>query len=256
MALNMDRIKQKQQAMKREGSSYWRPEDGGKNQIRVFKFGHKVTKEEAEAGLFSAKEVGKITEDIDRVVTRQYGLHPENIPMVSTERSLDLYAEIKKKDAELAKQIRPSKAYFLNIVDTLDPQKKVVLYGAPKTVFNDIIKYITDPEYGEEVLGCNGDDFIIEYNSKAPPTEMYSTRLRKSGTSEKLPSGLEKQVVDLYSSEAEAVFGEVCPDKLVDDWQDGATPSNGNGKEHSKPVATEDPFDVPATQPTRAGRRR
>ena len=243
MALNMEKIKQKQQELNKKGGAFWRPSKGV-NRIRVFKFQHKVTPDEVKVGAYSPKEAGKTVEELNREVLLQFGIHPKKMPILATEESLEVYRELKNKDKDTAATIRPSKVFFLNIVDVLNPEKQVVLYGAKKTVFAEILRYLEDPDYGEEILGCKGDDFIVEYDPTAPGASMYSVRIAKEGKSEVLPSSLEKDVKDLLLCSDET-FGAAVTEEMLEVFKDSeGTQSNGNGKTKTQGEDDEDPFEV------------
>ena len=66
-----------------------------------------------------------------------------------------------------------------------------------KTVYDDVLGYITDDDYGAEILGPEGRDFIIEYDPDAQGSDMYSTKLRDQKKSDDL-SELKLEPRDLY----------------------------------------------------------
>lgn len=219
MALNLDRIREKQAALQRKSGNIWKPTDGAevKNLIRIFKFTHKVTKEEVAKNLFSKKDLGNTVEEFDRMAIRHFGMRADNRPVLSNKALMQKYNELKSSDKKASDTMRPTKTYFMNIVDTNDIEGGMKIWGCPSTAFDLIIGTILDPDYGEDVLGCKGRDFVIKLDKTKVPALMYQVSLRKEGKSSVLPSDLQKNVIDLYSPDALAYMGELQDDEGTHD---------------------------------------
>lgn len=210
MALDMNRIRDKQAQTARKGGRWFKMQDGGvKNVIRVFKFSHKVTKEDVTARYFPKDMVGKSSDELDRPVIRHYGIADNpKIPVVSTPEIMKRYNELSNEDPEAARSIRPTTCYFLNILDINDIESGVRLYGAPPTVYNKVLGFITNQEYDEdEIFGVKGRDIVITLDKTKKGTDMYEVGLRKEGKSEKLPSDIQDSVKDLYNSKFLSLVG-------------------------------------------------
>ncbi len=207
MALDINRIRQRQAETSRREGSFYKPKEG-KNIIRIFKFSHKVTAEDVRAGYFAKTQLGKIVEELDRPVVRHFNVNPKGGPVISNDRLMDLYHRTKKSDPEKAKSIGPSTSYFINVLDVNNEKNGVVLYGCPTSVYNKILAFMDPEVQGEEVLGASGRDFVLIYDKAKQGTEKYTVNLRKEGLSEELPESVTKGVLDLYTEAAFSQMGE------------------------------------------------
>lgn len=233
MALDIPGLKKRQEEARANRGNFYKPVEG-KNTVRVFTFKHKVTKADAKAGLFGKNMIGKMTDDLlERVITRQFNIGGNRAPTVSTDATIKQWQDLKKsKGEEAARSIAPRKAFILNIVDTGSKDLKMRTFAAPASVFNAIVDFITDEEYGEEMLGRKGRDFVITYKPNASPSEMYTVAPRKEGKSPKLSSELEGQVKDLYSEEEAKSFGAVAKvEEEDDDADDEGDEEDADGEE-------------------------
>lgn len=216
MALNLDKIRGKQAETAKSSGNFFKC-SAGKNLIRIFKFTHEVTKEDVAKGYFKKEDLGEDVEELDRPITLHYNYSAESKkPVVSNKKIMAEYNTLAKSsdedDVKRALEIRPSKKFFLNVVDTNDLEGGMKVFGAPKTVYNAILEILLDPEYGGEnkILGCKGLDFGIIYNPKAAsPGDMYKTIPRGGGNSEELAKDLTSQVIDLYDPRNLSMFGQV-----------------------------------------------
>ncbi len=221
MALNINKIREKQLETSKSSGNFFKC-TSGKNLIRIFKFEHEVTKDDVARGYFKKEEIGKDVEELDRPITLHYNYSTESKkPVVSNRKIMEEYRALAKSsdEAELkrAEEIKPSKKYFLNVVDVDAVDEGIKIFGAPKGVYNAILEILIDPEYGGEnkLFGCEGLDFGIVYNPKAAPSEMYKVIPRAGGNSEELSEDLLKNVVDLYDPENLKMFGTVMADEPV-----------------------------------------
>lgn len=218
MALNLSRIKERQLETAKGAGNFFKP-DEGKNIIRIFKFKHEVTKDDVARGYFTKDELGEEVEELDRPVTLQYNLLAgSKRPVIASSASIEEWKSLNKsklkEDQARADQIKPSKKYYLNVVDINDVDGGIKIYGASKTVYSKILELLQDPEYGGEdsLFGCKGRDFIISYDPNAEGAAMYSVTPRAEGKSEKLPKNLEADAVDLYDPDNLSMLGQVQED--------------------------------------------
>jgi len=213
MGLDLEALKKKQLNLKRgkNNGNTWRPEKGEQgNCIRVFKFTHKITKEDVTLGLFPKDKIGKTIEEFDRPFTRHFGMTENNAPVFSTKELMTKYNQLAKSkdksDQKLAKVIRPDTRFVLNIVDTNKPEDGMKLWLSPKTFRTELGDYLIDDEYGESILGVSGRDFKVVFDPDADPKNMYKIKLRDAGKSRKLSSKFNEAIIDLYSPEVYASF--------------------------------------------------
>ena len=231
MSLDLDRIRKKQKAAQaKSGGNYFKPQEG-KNTIRVFAFSHKVTKNDVKAEHFGKKFLGKRVTELDRPVMRVY---INNRPVL-----------LKGPNDPLAKKYKDDvgTAYFMNVVDTQQAEKKVVYYAAVKTVYNAILDTILDDDYGEDVLGCSGRDFIIQYYPEKEGASKYRVTVRDEKKSSKLPSSLEKGVMDFYDEETYEKLGTPRPDDDDDDESEDDEDEDTDSEDDDDEDDTEDDDD-------------
>ncbi len=222
--LSLDDIRDKQAQVRRNTSNFYRPQDGPtkKNTIRVLSFEHVVTREDVAAKYFKPEKLGKKLQQLDRPICIQFGIRGDNRPVHATKETLAKYNELKKKvGKEGARDIAPQKKWVVNVIDTQDPEPSVKIYQMPKAVFDSILDYLMDPEYGREMLGVRGRDFNIYFDKTKGPSGMYKVAPRKEGMSKVYPSDLEKNVFDLwhpmvYDMLAEQADGTAVPATAVD----------------------------------------
>lgn len=243
MALDLNRIKQRQAETSRKNSgAFFKPKEG-KNIIRIFKFPHEVTKEDVRMGYFSKDKLGEEVEELDRPVVRHFNVTAKGNPVISNERIMEMYNEMKRKNKEKAKEIAPQTAYFLNVLDINDAKNGVVLYAAPSSVYNKILSIVTDPDYGESILGETGRDVVIMYDKNKQGSDKYQVLPRKEGLSEDLPESVLKGVLDLYSEEAFSQMGDQedggsAPAKKEEADEDEKETKEEADEEEPKPKAT------------------
>ena len=204
--LNKIRKKQKETNAKSSGGGYWKPE-AGRNTIRVFSFDHKVTKEDVKAGLFEKDKLGKMVTELDRQVVRFFS----PAPRIASEKELEAWRakfdKCPKAKKQTMKQSGPQTHWVLNIVDTSAAEPKIVEFAANKTIYNRILGEVLDPDHGEDILGANGRDFVIEYDPEKDGSAKYTVKLRDEKKCEKLPESLEGQVKDYYDPDVYAGLG-------------------------------------------------
>lgn len=228
--LNLNKIRNRQAETAKSSGNWWKP-DEGKNLVRIFKFSHKVTPDDVVRRYFKKDEQGKTLEELDRPVTIHYNVDGQDRPVISCKSVMMKYAELKdsssEEDQEKAKDMRPSRKYYVNILDLDDVDSGMQIWGMPKSVYNKILTILMEPEYGgeDELFGPQGTDFMVTYTAKASPGEMYSVLPRPKG-SEKLDKGLAAQAHDLYAMPLSA-FGTV----LEEDEPAEAPEEPGAGRE-------------------------
>lgn len=223
MALDLGRIKRRQvETSRKSGGRFFKCSEG-RNVIRLFPFEHVVTKQDVANGFFEKEQSGKTATEIDRPVERFFpkGGRPilsggESDPRMK--KYLKFARSSNAKDKEYARTISPSLQYFMNIVNMDDAEHKVVEFAAPKTVYNAILEYILDPDFGEGVLGARGRDFIITYDPTKEGSAKYSVKIRDASKCHKLASSVADGVKDYYDPEVYSSLGDTP--EVSDDEED------------------------------------
>lgn len=206
MPLDINKIKQRREATARGGGGSFFKCREGKNFVRVLSFKHKVTKDDVKRGYFNKKKLGKTVEELDRPVTRAFGISKSKRPvLLRTEKEVEKARKMLSKKRD--QRVTPS--FMLNVVDTKDVDAGVREFACPKTVYHGILGFVLDEEYGGEgLLGVEGRDFIIEFDKSQAAASMYVVRLRAEGKSEELPESLQDDAKDFYDEKVYASLGE------------------------------------------------
>ncbi len=251
MSLNTERLKKQQleTAKSAGGGDSWKPSEG-KNLVRLFPFSHKVTKEDVENNRYEKVQLGKSFDELARAVTRHFNVSSSGIPVISNDAIMDRWRKLNKskskEDQAVAKKISPATGYFINMVDTNDVAKGMLTWACPKSVFNKILTYINDPDYGEEILGIKGRDIVVVYESAKEGSDKYQIMLRKEGKSEELPDDLDSEVLDLYDPENEGIFG------VIDSGEEAA--SSAKDKELDKKEEEDEAEEKPKPKSGKSGK--
>lgn len=234
MGLNLDKIKKRQKETETKSrGGYWKPQDG-KNYIRVFTFDHEVTKQDVAKGLFDKKQLGKTVTELDRPVLRFFpdGGKPvfaSDEDVAAWQKKMDR-TKPKSKEREQVRRSGPQQHWMLNIVDTSANEMRVVEFAANKTIYNAILQTVLDPEFGEEILGPEGRDFIITLDEKKEGAARFGIQLRDAKKSEKLSDDLQEEVKDYYDPD---VYAALADEETSDDSDD----EDDEEEEEEKPTS-------------------
>jgi len=242
MPLDMNKIKRSKEATARGGGGNYFKCQNGKNRIRVFPFDHKVTKADIKNKLFKKDKLGKTVTELDRPVSRAFGISKDKLPVL-----LRTDADVAKAKALLPKDNRISNAFFINVVDTNDVEGGMREFSAPKTVYHGILGFVLDEEYGEDILGPEGRDFIIEFDKGQHASSMYSVHLRKEGKSEELPESLLKDTKDFYDEDVYSALGGTFGEEEPEDEDDDELGDDEDSKDEDD-LGDEDDADLEETE--------
>ena len=140
-----------------------------------------------------------------------------------------------KEDWKAAKAMEPKLRTFVPVVVRGEEGEGVRFWGFGKTVYQEILGYIADPDYGDITDPTSGRDLTIEYKSAEEAGTTYPTttiRVKPSTTpvsedAEKVTKWIESQteITDLYS--------ELSYDELKSVLEGWLNPS-GEGEAESK----------------------
>lgn len=237
MALDLGKIKKRQKETEPKArGGFWKPQEG-KNTVRVFPFTHEVTKEDVKAGLFEKDKQGKTVTELDRPVMRFFpgGGRPRHASEEEVSAWRKKFDKASKADQKKLRQEGPQQHWMLNVVDTSADEMKVVEFAANKTIYNAILAIVLDDEDGgEDVLGCEGRDFIITYDPKKEGAAKYSVTLRDAKKSEKLPESLEEEVKDYYDADVFSALGSGEASEEEEEDEDEEEDDEPKGKKSEK----------------------
>ena len=201
MALNVNRYKRKKvEASSKSSGDFWYPR-AGTSKFRVYTFEHKVTKFDFDIGRYQEQdaEIGDVVEEIDVYQP----VHFIKGRPVNCEGKDCQYCEDAKKTGD--KDVKARDRYYINIVLIDEPTGQVkvpclVLGSVTKTVYDEILSYVLDDDYGQDILGPTGRDFTVDYDPKAQGSKMYTVRLRDAKKCEDL-SDEDFEAIDIMNLE-------------------------------------------------------
>lgn len=187
MALNFKRL-ERSRVNSSGGGNKWGKLHEGTNVLRIFPFKHTVCAEDFDLGIYKESDcvtIGEEYEEVDREVMKHF-LDDGQVNCIGTgcphcKDSNDLLSSSSKGDKRAGKDLESKRQYSVNAINMEVTEDFPRIYTLPQSVYNDILEYIDDPENGEDVLGCNGRDFIIEKNKNAPKiVDIYKLKIRDS----------------------------------------------------------------------------
>ena len=204
MALNKRRVARSRASSTRSSGQFARFEDG-RTYLRIFTFHHTITKTDFVMKFYREQDGYKIGEEYDEV-ERQSAIHFTEDGQINClgadcpycAESQKLLDSGKKSDQQLGRKLRATTRFYVNAVDMDNLDNGMQIWTLPTSVFNLIISYIDDPEYGEGVIGIKGRDFIVERDSKQDPANVYTVKLRDRERSEKLDKSIQDNITDLF----------------------------------------------------------
>lgn len=208
MALNSKRLDRSKQSTTRGGGQFLKLQDG-KNYIRLFSFPHEVEAQDFKKGFYKPNdgiEAGETYDELEREVYIHFGEDgAENCIRKGCEKcseAKELLESDSKADKKLGQEMKANKRFYVNCVDMNNPDAGMQICPMPTSAFADVLTYVTDPEFGESVLGIKGRDFVITKDpvaGKNDPGKYYSVLLRDREKSVVLSKDLKESVTDLFT---------------------------------------------------------
>lgn len=200
MALDINAIKgrlNKLQNTQRKSDLLWKPTPG-KTQVRIVPY--QFCKENPFIELLFHYNVNNKT----YLSPQSFG-RPD--PIVEFANKLKNMGD--KDDWKAAKQMEPKLRTFVPVIVRGEESKGVQFWGFGKTVYQELLGYIADPDYGDISDPVHGRDITIEYvSAEAGGTSYPTTNIRiKPNTTplSDVPENVTKfldgqtQITDLYS---------------------------------------------------------
>jgi len=208
MALNKRRLERSKNRSRGGGGGNFHRLRDGRNLVRIFSFPHEVAEEDFTKGIYKKGEVevGDTFDEVEREVASHF-LDDGSLNCIGSgcehcAEAKKLSGSKSKSDQKLGRQLSARRRFYVNLVDIEESDAGVQLSALPQSVFNAVLNYIMDPDFGEEILGPEGRDFIIDRDSKESPDKMYAVRLRDEKKCEELSADLQDDVTDLFTCKA------------------------------------------------------
>ena len=257
MAINIDAIRgrlNKLQNTQKKSDNLWKPTPG-KHQVRIVPY--KFEKDNPFIELYFHYNINNKT----YLSPQSFG-RPD--PIVEFADRLKRMGD--KEDWKAAKQMEPKLRTFVPILVRGQEGEGIKFWGFGKTVYQEILGYIADPDYGDITDPKSGRDITIEYQSAEEAGTSYpvtTIRVKPNQTplakeADDVTKFLEGQteITDLYSELSYDELKGVLERWLnpTSDKNDEGEPSVAEETLSKKEVKSEDkvddlPFDVEDDKP-------
>ena len=220
-------------------SNLWKPQPG-KNQIRIVPYAH--CKENPFIELFFHYEIGQ----------RSY-LSPMSFgrPDPIEEFAEKLKAGGNKDDWKLGKKLEAKMRTFVPVIVRGQEKEGVKFWGFGKTVYQELLTFIADPDYGDIADPATGRDIVVTFKTaeetgKAFPSTSIMVKPNQTPISE------DTDVIDSVKNQVEitSIYKEMSYEDLTGVLEDWLNPSESD-EEETKEEATTAKAEVAKTVDTK-----
>ena len=220
-------------------SNLWKPQPG-KNQIRIVPYAH--CKENPFIELFFHYEIGQ----------RSY-LSPMSFgrPDPIEEFAEKLKAGGNKDDWKLGKKLEAKMRTFVPVIVRGQEKEGVKFWGFGKTVYQELLTFIADPDYGDIADPTTGRDIVVTFKTaeetgKAFPSTSIMVKPNQTPISE------DTDVIDSVKNQVEitSIYKEMSYEDLTGVLEDWLNPSESD-EEETKEEATTAKAEVAKTDDTK-----
>ena len=207
-------------------SNLWKPQPG-KNQIRIVPYAH--CKENPFIELFFHYEIGQ----------RSY-LSPMSFgrPDPIEEFAEKLKAGGNKDDWKLGKKLEAKMRTFVPVIVRGQEKEGVKFWGFGKTVYQELLTFIADPDYGDIADPMNGRDIVVTFKTaeetgKAFPSTSIMVKPNQTPITE------DKNIAEMVKDQKEIteLYKELSYEDLTGVLEDWLNPSEGDDEEDTKQEA-------------------
>jgi len=227
MAIDLNAIRSKLnklQTTNQRTSNLWKPEPG-KNQLRIVPYQH--NKDNPFMELYFHYDLGK----------RNY-LSPLTFgePDPVLEFAEQLKSSGNSDDWKLGKKLEPKMRTYLPVLVRGKESEGVKMWGFGKQVYQELLTFIADPDYGDITDPSSGRDLVITYT---PPegSERYpkTTIMVKPNVT---PATEDKNVAEMVMNGQTDIF-DIYKKCTYDDLKAALATWLNGGEEGAAPAATE-----------------
>ncbi len=236
MSINIDQVRDRLKTLQTQTTkqhSFWKPTPG-KHVIRIVPY--KYNRDNPFIELLFHYNIGSKPYLSPQTFTR-----PDPIVKFAEE----LKATGKKDDWKQGKNLEPKLRTFVPIVVRGKEDEGVLFWGFGKTVYQELLGLISDPEYGDITDVTNGHDITVEFKSAEQSGKNFpSTTIRPKPAKTKLVDTKEqllalfdtqKNILDIYK---EPTYEEL--EKVLTEWLDGGTAEAGGDAEETETETVKD----------------
>jgi hypothetical protein len=172
MAINIDKMRQKLDALNTKGGDkkllFWKPQEGEQT-IRIVPDADGDPFKEFWFHYGVADEVGFLCPKKN---------HGDSCSVCNF--TSELYSTKDEEDRKVANQLRAKQRFFSPVVVRSEEAEGVRLWGYSKTVYESLLNYVLNPDYGDITDPESGTDLVVSYGKKAgqmfPTTDVLPRR--------------------------------------------------------------------------------
>ena len=221
-------------------SNLWKPQPG-KNQIRIVPYAH--CKENPFIELFFHYDIGQ----------RSY-LSPMSFgrPDPIEEFADKLKAGGNKDDWKLGKKLEAKMRTFVPVIVRGQEKEGVKFWGFGKTVYQELLTFIADPDYGDIADPASGRDIVVTFKTaeetgKAFPSTSIMVKPNQTPCTE------DKDVIESVKNQVKIteLYKELSYEDLTGILEDWLNPSDSDEEEETKEEATTAKAEVAKTVDTK-----
>jgi hypothetical protein len=229
MAINMDAIRQKLQSLQSktgQQNNLWKPEPG-KQQVRIVPYQH--DKDNPFIELYF-----------------HYGLNGKNYLSPISFGRQDPIVEFAEKlkatgnsdDWKLSRKLEPKMRTYVPVLVRGEESEGVKFWGFGKQVYQELLGFISDPDYGDISDPVNGRDIAVEFTPAEGAGQFPKTTIRVKPNQTKVSE--DKNVVSSLTNQKVItdIFKEPSYDDLTAALQVWLNPEDSEEAESGKAEAT------------------
>jgi hypothetical protein len=230
----------KLQNTQRKSDSLWKPTPG-KHQVRIVPY--KFNPDNPFIELYFHYNVNNKT----YLSPQSFG-RPD--PIVEFSDKLKRMGD--KEDYKAARQMEPKLRTFVPVIVRGEEGEGVRFWGFGKTVYQEILGYIADPDYGDITDPVSGRDLTIEYTSAEDAGTSYPTTTIRVKPKETPLVEDAQQVENLLQNQTEITdfYQELSYDELKDVLEGWLNPSSGEDSSQTSTTQQTLSTTQPAQQTT------
>ena len=136
-----------------------------------------------------------------------------------------------KDDYREAKKMEPKLRTFVPVIVRGQESEGVKFWGFGKTVYQELLGYFADPDYGDLSDPFNGRDIVVDYAAAEGGASYPTTTIRVKPTTTKLHEN-DSKISELIGNEKEitTIYSELSYDelkKILENWLAGNTTDEG-----------------------------
>jgi hypothetical protein len=234
MATNLDAIRarlSKLQNTQKASDSLWKP-TVGKHQLRLVPY--KFNKENPFIELYFHYNINN----------KSY-LSPSSFgrPDPIVEFSDKLKRTGSKEDFKEAKKMEPKLRTFVPVLVRGHENEGIKFWGFGKTVYQDLLGYFADPDYGDISHPVSGRDIVVEYTAPEGGATYPTTTIRVKPNASKLADDTEKMKALLDSQkDITTLYTELSYDelkKILENWLAGGTSDDATEEKEEETSVTQ-----------------